>query len=129
MIINHSSRKISELWTINGISFDQNKPFSFRLLNFTGIIHKFIKIDGIYEISTNLISRDDGNVLGVIGYIYLATDDSYISYQPTQIIHYKLRFPDLNLSVFQFRSIATDETISFSEIAFQLEIQETYGGF
>jgi hypothetical protein len=129
MIINHSSKKIWDLWNINGISFDQNKTFSLRLLNFTGKILNLIKHDGIYEISTNLINRDDGNVSGVIGYVYLTVDYLYVSYQPTQNILYKLRFPDLNSSVFRFRSIETDAVVKFSEISFQLEIQETYGGF
>lgn len=129
MIINHSSRKTWELWQIDGISFDPNKTFSICLLNFTGKIINLIKQDGIYEISTNLINRDDGNVSGVIGYVYLTIDDYYVLYQPTQKIQYKLRFPDLNSSVFKFRSIATDAVIKFSEISFQLEIQETYGGF
>ena len=129
MIINHSSNKILELWKIDRISFDQNKPFSFRLINFTGKILNLIKQNGVYEISSILINRDDGNVSGVIGYVYLKTDDLFVSYQPTQIIEYKLRFADLNSSVFRFRSITSDFIVSFSEIAFQIEIKETYGGF
>ena len=118
-----------ELWKIDRISFDQNKPFSFRLINFTGKFLNLIKQDGVYEISSILINRDDGNVLGVIGYVYLTKNDSFVSYQPTQIIEYKLRFADLNSSVFRFRSITSDFIVSFSEIAFQKEIKETYGGF
>jgi hypothetical protein len=128
MIINHSSCNMWELYKITGITFNQNKDWSFRLLSLVGELSSPLTKAGIYELSTNLIHRDEGNSSGVIGYMYLNHDDSSITFQPTQVPCYKLRFPDLCYSLFNLRSVGSSVYIRFKTIALQIEIKETYGG-
>ena len=129
MIINHSSKSLQELYKINDICFNSNKDLSFKLLSFIGILISPVKHAGIYELTTNMIHREVGNHSGVIGFIHVEPNASFISYEPTHIPHYKLRFPDLSSSVFTCKAIGAEKYINFSEIAFQLEVRENYGGF
>jgi hypothetical protein len=128
MIVNHSSVNIWELYKIGGVSLEPNKHWSFKLVSFIGKFSSQLPHSGIYELSTNLINRDGGNQSGVIGFIYLNTDESFVIYQPTQICGYKLRLPDLEYSLFNLRSVRSDVFIPFVEIALQIEIVEIYGG-
>ena len=129
MIVNFWSSSHSNQYKIDTVTFPENKKWELSLVNFIAVFRNPITHTGIYELSTNMIERDDGNIPRTICYIFLESDSSNVNFTPTQKLHYKLRFHDLSATVFKFRSLATSEIIYFSEVAFQIEIRETYGRF
>ena len=129
MIVNYCSSDPSNRYKLGSILFKDNLHWEFSVINFVGVFKKPVKYQGIYELSTNMIERDSGNLPRAIAYLFITTDSSHISFSPTQKISYKLRFHDLSNTVFIFRAVETNEIIEFVEIAFQIEIRETYGRF
>ena len=129
MIVNFCSSNSKGVYELDHVLFDENLRWEFSLLNFVGVFKGRIKHEGIYELSTNMIERDDGNLPRAIAYLFISTDSSHVTLSPTQKLSYKLRFHDLSSTVFNLRAIATNDIVSFSEVAFQIEIRETYGRF
>jgi len=129
MIVNISSASGSTKFEADTVTFSEDKQWDFSVLSFIGVFKNKIKNGGIYALSTNMIERDDGNAYRTINFLYIDNDSYKIIFTPTQKMRYKLRFHDLSNTVFNLRSIRTNEIIVFSEIAFQLEIRETYGRF
>jgi len=129
MIVNFCTSDYISQHKLDPILFNENLNWEFSVINFVAVFKKPVKYEGIYELSTNMIQRDDGNLPRAIAYMFITTGSSHVVFSPTQKLCYKLRFHDLSNTVFNFRAVGTNETVDFAEVAFQIEIRETYGRF
>ena len=126
MIINYSSNDPHKFWGQVNLKLEENTVWNFKLLNFVGKFHSKIKSSGVYEISTNMIERDEANARGVVGYVILDENLKFLNFQPTHLPTYKMRFSELCSTVFDLRSVRTGENLKFEELAFTLEISNSH---
>ena len=128
MILNISGEPSRNTVHLNPLNLDYgNYKLSFN--NFLGYLTTPLKSGEIFEISTNLISRDDANPHRVVGYVFIPEGSFVVSYTPTHLFEYKLRVLELSNAEIKFRGLSSDKILEFSQIAAQIQISETYGRF
>ena len=88
-----------------------------------------MKAGEVFEISTNLIARDDANPHRVVDYLFVPEGSNIVSYKPTHSLEYKLRVLELSNAEIKFRGLSSDIILEFSQVAAQFIISETYGRF
>ena len=121
MIINISG-KISP-FKFERIELKVFRPYKIRLINLHAIFTS--KADaGIYQISTNLIDRENGNSDRILAYVRLERKQTFLDCTPTQTIWYKLRLHDFSSSDIKLTSITSDTELFFSEFSCQFEIED-----
>ena len=126
MIINFSGSPVKHSFDLASI----NLPYGYytlSLLNFQGLIDSTPKFDDFYEISCNLIAREDGNPHKVIGYTYLDSQSNVLEYKPTQKIAYKLHVLDFSATELKFRGVRSDKILNFTFATTQIEVINSYG--
>ena len=126
MILNISGEPSSNSLTLNPINLPYGN-YNLSLRNFLGYLTTPLKSGEIFEISTNLITRDDANPHRIIDYVYVDEDSFLISFKPTQPLEYKLRVLELSNAEIKFRGLSSDKTLEFTQVALQFKITETYG--
>lgn len=126
MIINYSGVPAQNIIEFRNVTLPYGN-YSFSLINFQGFLISPPKFTDLYEITSNLISREDGNPHRIIGYIMLEGQSPVLTYQPTHKLAYKLQHLDLFSSELIFRGIVSDTILKFSHVAVQLEVKDTYG--
>ena len=126
MIINYSGKPDENIIQFQNISLPYGN-YSFSLLDFQGFITNAPKYTDFYEITSNLIAREDGNPHRIIGYTSVEGQSTILKYQPTHKIAYKLQNLDLFASELIFRGITSDNILNFSYITAQIEVNDTYG--
>lgn len=129
MIVNYSSNNPDKFWGQINVKLTDNKPWKFKMLNFMGKFGSKVQTNGVYELSTNMIERDETNCDGVIGYVILDKHDKFLNFQPTHLAAYKIRFTELCSAVFDLRSVSTGENIKFVELGLTIEISESHAWF
>ena len=128
MILNISGEPSSCSLTLNPVSLPYGN-YNLSLQNFLGYLSTPLKSGEIFEISTNLITRDDANPHRVIDYVYIDGASSLVSFKPTHSQEYKLRVLELSNAEVKFRGLSSDIILDFSQVAIQFKISETYGRF
>ena len=126
MILNISGEPTSNCLTLNPINLPYGN-YNLSLRNFLGYLTTPLKSGEIFEISTNLITRDDANPHRIIDYVYVQEDSFLISFKPTHPLEYKLRVLELSNAEIKFRGLSSDKTLEFTQVALQFKITETYG--
>ena len=121
MIINISGQ--TSPFKFGRIELKAFRPYKIRLINLHAILTS--KADaGIYQISTNLIDRENGNSDRILAYVRLDRKQTFLDFTPTQIIWYKLRLHDFSSSEIKLKSIISDEELFFAEFSCQFEIED-----
>ena len=121
MIINISGK--TSPFKFERIQLKTFRPYKIRLINLHAILTS--KADaGIYQISTNLIDRENGNSDRILAYVRLDRKQTFLDFTPTQTIWYKLRLHDFSYSDIKLTSITSDEELFFSEFSCQFEIED-----
>ena len=126
MILNISGEPASNSLTLNPINLPYGN-YNLSLRNFLGYLTTPLKSGEIFEISTNLITRDDANPHRIIDYVYVPEDSFLISFKPTHPLEYKLRVLELSNAEIKFRGLSSDKILEFTQVALQFKITETYG--
>ena len=126
MILNISGEPTSHSLTLNPINLPYGN-YNLSLQHFLGYLSAPLKSGEIFEISTNLITRDDANPHRIIDYVYVDEDSFLISFKPTQPLEYKLRVLELSNAEIKFRGLSSDKILEFTQVALQFKITETYG--
>ena len=130
MIVNfHKSEEIGAFSSLHHVTFEENKNWNLSLLHFICKFKHNLDQSGIYQLSSNLIQRDDGNIHRALFYMYLEKGTNHVDITPTQSYKYKLRLYEISSAEFSFCLLKTQEIIPISEAAFQLDIVESYGRF
>ena len=101
----------------------------FSLINFIGILNAPLKISEIIEISCDLVVRDEANPHRIIGFFEVFQDNDFINFTPTHLLNYKLRVFDISSLELKFRGLTSDQNLEFSQVAFQIKIEQTYARF
>ena len=121
MIINISGK--SSPFKFERIELKAFRRYKIRLINLHAILTS--KADaGIYQISTNIIDRENGNSDRILTYVRLDRKQTFLDFTPTQTIWYKLRLHDFSSSDIKLTSITSDEELFFSEFSCQFEIED-----
>ena len=121
MIINISGK--TSPFKFERIELKAFRPYKIRLINLHAIFTS--KADaGIYQISTNLIDRENGNSDRILAYVRLDRKQTFLDFTPTQTIWYKLRLHDFSSSDIKLTSITSDTELFFSEFSCQFEIED-----
>ena len=128
MILNITGVPNNNTITIPPISLPYGN-YSFSLLYFSGFLETPAKFSETVELSCNLITRDSANPHRVISYIDLVDGALSVQFTPTHILEYKLRVLDITCLEFKFRGLASDQILQFSQVVFQIKIDETYARF
>ena len=121
MILNISG--FSAPFKFNRIELKPCQVYQIRLIALHGIFTEKAEA-GIYQLSSNLIDRENGNSERILAYIRLNRKQTSLDFTPTQIIWYKLRLHDFSSSDIKLKSITSDEEIYFSEFSCQFEIRD-----
>ena len=88
-----------------------------------------MKISEIIEISCDLVVRDEANPHRIIGFFEVFQDIDFINFTPTHLLNYKLRVFDISSLELKFRGLTSDQNLEFSQVAFQIKIEQTYARF
>lgn len=126
MIINYSGHPLKNVFEFSNINLCYGN-YTFSLLNLQGLLKSPPKFDDFYEISCNLIAREEGNPHKVIGYIFLEGGSPFINYQPTQKISYKLHVLNFSSTELKLRGVRSDQFLSFDLATTQIEVIDSYG--
>ena len=130
MIVNyHKFEEIGSSSSINQATFKENKNWELSVLHFICKFKHNLDQSGIYQLTSNLIQRADGNIHRTLLYMYLEKGTNHVDLTPTQSYKYKLRLHEISSAEFSFCLLKTQEIIPISEAAFQLDIVESYGRF
>ena len=118
MIINIDDKNI-----FNRIILEPSGKYSLRLISLHAIISSYVPA-GIYKICTNLIDRENGNSDRILAYVRFDRKQHTVDFTPTQSVWYKLRWLDISVADVYIKSMKTDEKLSFSAFACQLEVKD-----
>ena len=126
MIINYSGQPVKNNFEFSNIDLPYGN-YTLTVLNIQGLINSPPKFDDFYEISCNLIAREDGNPHKVIGYFFLEGGSSFVEYTPTQKFSYKLHVLNFSSTELKIRGVRTDQYLNFDFATTQLEVIDSYG--
>lgn len=126
MILNYSGKPENTVFYLSNINLPYGN-YTLSLIHFQGIIESSPKFDDFYEISCNLIAREDGNPHKVIGYTFLEAGSFLVEYQPTQKLAYKLHVLDFSSTELKFRGVTSDQILTFTCATTQIEVIDSYG--
>ena len=121
MILNISG--FSAPFKFNRIELKPCQKYQIRLIDIHAIFTEKAEA-GIYQLSSNLIDRENGNSERILTYIRLNRKQTSLDFTPTQKIWYKLRLHDFSSTDIKLKSIKSDEEIYFSEFSCQFEIRD-----
>ena len=127
MIVNYAINNLTKKRKNLDLKLADNRSWKIKVIHLCGKLSNNSVKSGVYEIVSNMTERSSFNDCGVIGYIYINSNEIRINYQPTYPQSYKLRFHDFSVTVFDIRAIGSSDILKFSEFAVQLEITEAYG--
>ena len=107
------------------LQLEDNAEWVIRLVNFTAILNKPVKVDSIFQITTNLVRRTTGNPKQILNYVALPLGETVINYSPAYALQYKIRFHELEASFIKV-SVRDQSQKIFADAAIQLEILRSY---
>ena len=107
------------------LQLDDNAEWVIRLLNFTAIFNKPVKVDSIYQITTNIVRRTTGNPRQILNFMALPQGTKVINHSPAHALQYKIRFHELEASFIKVAARDQSQEI-FADAAIQLEILRHY---
>lgn len=128
MILNISGEPFLSTVSFHPINLGYGN-YTLALNNFIGYLNSPMKAGEVFEISTNLITRDDANPHRIVDYLFVPEGSNIVSYKPTHLLEYKLRVLELSNAEIKFRGLSSDIILEFSQVAAQFIISETYGRF
>ena len=101
MIVNfHKFEEIGSFSSIHHVTFEENKNWDLSVLHFICKFKQNLDHSGIYQLSSNLIQRADGNIHRTLLYVYLEKGTNFVDITPKQSYKYKLRLHDISNAEF-----------------------------
>ena len=107
--------------------FEFNREYAVQLKKIQAV-SKFEIEPGLYEITIDIIRREDGNPHRILDTVLIDKPTHFFNYTPTQSNEYKLSRYEINSLDLKILSKGTHE-INFQEIYISFEVRETYGRF
>ena len=131
MILNFhkSDNKIIQQIGINQITLPDNKLWQLGVTHFVCTFKTSLDYSGLYQVTSSLIQREDGNLHRTLFYVYLEKGTTHLDYSPNHHVKYKLRLNQIENAQFSVSRIKSGKIIDLIELAVSLEIRESNGWF